>query len=591
VPVVFELVFVAALTLVLHWYNQEYTKTEDSRKTLYSLMGIAASLAEVGGLVLDHTSRPSPERLARLSSMLETKRDYLTKLEATSNPPELKRTIAEFNYLLGDGRRLIERVKMAGKRASGYSDPEIVMLRMYEAYELLDHCRAFSSVFLADEARLSVSGPEQVQRFNNLLLTMVVGGVLLNITLCIRLATLLSADVIKRLDRITSNASLLSSNRKLFSTDGGSDEIAQLDAVLHVTASTLSETLKKESAVLNHSAEVICSLDSSLKFITISQAARAIWKYDPRELVGKEISSILAEPTRTQSLWKFQGIREHSGSGQLENIVLKKDGTPQNTLWSVSWSQNDSCFFCVGQDVTHLRTLQRLKRTFLAAVSHDLRAPLTSISMSLAKLKSDGDVRLPESFSKSISAMQFAVTGAMFLTSELLDLEKLQTKSWKIRPQPVSLSEVYESARGLLAPLASFSLVSFDNPDGDAYVLGDEKLLTRCLMALLRTAMRLTQAHALVQISISSADHIARACISFECDAAVWSEFNAQFDRISIASQRLGSMALIESGVGLSLLIAVLSAQEQKAEVSVNQTPAGSTLILSLPALDPEIGP
>ncbi len=92
------------------------------------------------------------------------------------------------------------------------------------------------------------------------------------------------------------------------------------------------------------------------------------------------------------------------GELALENRMVRKDGKIVDMLWSLHWTEAEKSTICVLHDITYRKELERLKRDFVAMVSHDLRTPLTSISGFLSLLSTGKYNQLSDSGMESLKS-------------------------------------------------------------------------------------------------------------------------------------------------------------------------------------------
>jgi signal transduction histidine kinase len=97
------------------------------------------------------------------------------------------------------------------------------------------------------------------------------------------------------------------------------------------------------------------------------------------------------------------------------------------------------------EDITALKTLDRLKSEFVAKVSHELRSPLSTIHEQLAvflgdmvKEKSSQDLHL-------LSRAKEKTLGLISLIGDLLDLSRIEAGAVCEEPRPVRLDELLQS--------------------------------------------------------------------------------------------------------------------------------------------------
>jgi two-component system sensor histidine kinase VicK len=116
-----------------------------------------------------------------------------------------------------------------------------------------------------------------------------------------------------------------------------------------------------------------------------------------------------------------------SGTGSFENRIICQDGRGVDFAWSAHWSKADKTLFCVARDITERKQVDRMKRDFVAMVSHDLRTPLTSIQMVLSLLEAEAYGQLSDSGHENLEAAEANVNRLIGLVNGLLDLEKMES--------------------------------------------------------------------------------------------------------------------------------------------------------------------
>lgn len=93
----------------------------------------------------------------------------------------------------------------------------------------------------------------------------------------------------------------------------------------------------------------------------------------------------------------------------------------------------------------------------VAVVSHDLRNPMTVISMLCGMMQkafsSDGQ-HTSRRIATAIDTMQQATSRMNTLLDDLLDTSKIDAGRYTITPQPLAVAEMFEEANALLSPLA-----------------------------------------------------------------------------------------------------------------------------------------
>ncbi|MBI2810710.1 MAG: PAS domain S-box protein [Candidatus Melainabacteria bacterium] len=201
----------------------------------------------------------------------------------------------------------------------------------------------------------------------------------LNIVIALGLGMFFITGIIKRLKIVTENSEKLALGAPLNAPISGSDEIATLDRVFHHMAEALTEASHKERAIVENAVDVICSIDTRSRFAAVNPASQAVLGYDPDELIGKNILTIIA-PDRVESTRVgFENVIRDSAKSEFETMLITKSGTQIDVVCSARWSPQERAIFCVIHDISQAKEMERLKREFAAMVSHDLRTPLSSL--------------------------------------------------------------------------------------------------------------------------------------------------------------------------------------------------------------------
>ena len=150
-----------------------------------------------------------------------------------------------------------------------------------------------------------------------------------------------------------------------------------------------------------------------------------------------------------------------------------------------------------------LREDLALRARFLAAVSHDLRTPLTSIGGYLEAVE-DGLAEDPATLRRYVSIMREKAKLLEGRIAGLIDFARMETEEWRLRFEEVELKGFLGSlALEFLedAALLGRRLEARLEEVGEVRVLADKALLTRAVENVLSNALRYTPPGGLVRVS------------------------------------------------------------------------------------------
>jgi two-component system sensor histidine kinase KdpD len=224
-----------------------------------------------------------------------------------------------------------------------------------------------------------------------------------------------------------------------------------------------------------------------------------------------------------------------------------------------------------------LAEANELRTALLAAVSHDLRTPLSSIKASVSSLLQRDVDFTPGATRELLETIDEGADRLNHLIGNLLDMSRLQTGALQLVMRDVGLDEVVPPA---LAGLTHAERVSVDVPETLPRVRADAALLERAIANVVENAIAWSPPDASVRVEACAAQD--------RVDLHVVDRGPGipppQREDVFRPFQRLGDRSN-GSGVGLGLAVARGFVEAMGGEVVVDDTPGGGvTMVVSLPA-------
>jgi signal transduction histidine kinase len=224
----------------------------------------------------------------------------------------------------------------------------------------------------------------------------------------------------------------------------------------------------------------------------------------------------------------------------------------------------------------HLAQLDNARKEFVANASHELRTPLFSIGGFL-ELLADEDLD-EETRAGFIETMQGQVQRLTRLSTDLLDLSRVDAGQLTVMHEPVDLGSVVHMLAGEIEHLAAATghVLQTDIED-DVWCLADDARVLQIGRALATNAMTHTPAG--TQVTLRARRRKDRAELSVEDDGPgiPRGQSEAVFGRFYRAE---GGMA---SGSGLGLAIAREIARIMDGEVRLDSSASPTVFTLDLP--------
>jgi two-component system, OmpR family, sensor histidine kinase KdpD len=236
------------------------------------------------------------------------------------------------------------------------------------------------------------------------------------------------------------------------------------------------------------------------------------------------------------------------------------------------------------QQARPLAAADRMRTALLAAVSHDLRSPLSSAKAAVESLRT-GEVDWTEGERDELLATaDESLERLARLVANLLDMSRLQAGLIGVSARPVAAEEIVPKAVDDLGPdgVRVRVRIPFGLPDAVA----DPALLERVLVNLVSNAVRYGGAGEPVVVTASAhADRVELRVIDRGPGIAP-----ADRDRVFLPFQRLGDHDN-DTGVGLGLALSRGLVEAMGGTLEPDDTPGGGlTMIVTLPASPPDRG-
>ena len=488
IPLAFQIIFVGVFAVLLHQTDEERLKEMHSREVTAQVNVIFNQLISAiisGMLCYGLDQRDNKVRL--LGERQAAKKAEMELQQLLKGNPEEERKAVEM-------RMLHDQIDACLFNAKRDTEAEDQLSATKEFLTIENHLNKFLNLF-KQTTQTQISEQQEQKRkqvaYRQALEAMLIVGVVTNFLVTIALTAALNRSITKRLRLIIDNTNRLAAGRDLNAPVGGQDEIARLDDVFRDMSGALAEARRKERAILEHAAELICTLDQDGRFTEANTAALAVLDRAKADLIGMRLSELVVTTEVEKTLQAIQRIINEGHSGRFECSIVKADGTRSVIQWSVQWSPMESSLFCVAQDITERIEIEKMKRDFVAMVSHDLRTPLTAIQMYLEILEQGAYGQINE---RGLDGLQQASANSeqlVRLVSDLLDLEKIESGILSLEIKQHSLEDLIQTAINACYGIAKKRQISLDLLDfPSTSVHADADRIVQVLTNLLTNAIK-----------------------------------------------------------------------------------------------------
>jgi PAS domain S-box-containing protein len=250
----------------------------------------------------------------------------------------------------------------------------------------------------------------------------------------------------------------------------------------------LEEALSATQSIIDHSHDVICTLDADGVFKQVSKHAEKVWGYNPEGLIGRRYVDLLHPDDIAASQEVRRKIIAGNPTTAYTNRCLHRDGTIVPVMWSSVWSQQHQTMYVVARDMREhvaaeekLRQAQKMEAVgrLTGGVAHDFNNLLTVIIGS-AETLADALVDRPELRPVAELALEAAERGAE-LVSRLLIFARNQP----LAPQSLDCRKMLDAIlpilRGTIGEAIEIVMVADEE---ELRCLADRTQLTSALLNL-----------------------------------------------------------------------------------------------------------
>jgi PAS domain S-box-containing protein len=321
-----------------------------------------------------------------------------------------------------------------------------------------------------------------------------------------------------------------------------------------------------------------------------NQKAVKITGYSRYEVFGRSlVEDFIAEDYKVLVKEVLDNALVGKETSNFEFPLYTKDGKRVEVLLNATTRRDASGNIVgvvgVGQDITHLKEVDRLKSNIVANVSHELRAPLASIKayteLLLDELEGE-DRALRQRFLTVIDRETDRLTG---LICDVLDLSRLEAGQFALKREPLHIGEIIDDVLDLFDIQAQDRKISIhaDVQPDLPLIPADKELVTMLIKNLVGNAIKFSSEGGQVDVVAREADaklilNVVDRGIGIPPDDL--SHIFEKFYRVWSTTE-----SGIE-GVGLGLVLAKEAAEAHGGSIEVeSELGVGSRFIVTLPII------
>ena len=345
---------------------------------------------------------------------------------------------------------------------------------------------------------------------------------------------------------------------------------------------TITKQRNESEAILSSMAEGVLAVDGKGHIVSINKAAAIFLSIDPAQAQQRNVEEVIRNVEIQQFIQKTLDSRQAT---EMDIFLPTEDGHFFRFLGaSLADCGGSRCgAVIVLNDMTRIRRLEKVRRDFVANVSHELKTPVTSIKGFVETLL-DGAVNEPGQARHFLEIIARHADRLNAIIEDLLNLSRLEDddKKRKISFEKTLLKPVLTVAVGLSKIKAEEKQIKIDlNCDENIKSTINAALLEQAIANLLDNAVKYSEQGGEVKINVRQEDKEIAVSLQDNGCGIEKKYLSRIFERFYVVdkarSRKLG-------GTGLGLAIVKHIAQVHSGYVTVDSSPGkGSTFTIHLP--------
>lgn len=365
------------------------------------------------------------------------------------------------------------------------------------------------------------------------------------------------------------------------------DEIGQLARAFNFMSEEMKRMNQQEEwfkAVFSSIREAIIVTNPRGGIVLANPAACRLFGLEPgdvrperpgRRLTNPQLQELFERVNRSNApvIKEEMQVMTERGERVLKTsaVPVIKDGYSEGTVFVLN-------------DITRLRTLERIRRDFVSSVSHELRTPLTSIRGYTETLL-EGAIDDREHAMHFLSIIHKESEQLTALINDVLDLSRIESGRIEYRFEPLGVGDVVHATVKLFRTALDKKQIELDLriPDNLAKVFADRNYLEIVVRNLLDNAIKyIADTNGRIRITAYAAGDMVKLEVEDNGAGIPRKDLDRIFERF-YRVDKARSRDMGGTGLGLSIVKHIVLAHKGNVEVR-SRLNLGSTFTVSLPA-------
>ncbi len=270
------------------------------------------------------------------------------------------------------------------------------------------------------------------------------------------------------------------------------------DEVRH-TNRMLANQKEQIETIINTMGEGLFSVNQNMEIVFFNAAAEEITGYSFQETIGKRCAEIFHCPEEEECCNPSPEFPPRRDQKIVKEYVMKrKDGRKipivKSTRFIFSSEGEILGRVEVFRDVGKDKELEQKKADFISMVIHDLKNPLTTITICDKIVLNETRGIIDEDLTRLLQNIETSANHLLNLVNELLDLSRLDSGTMKFRRQRIDMHDIMEISIHTQRMISQNKQIEIEKDfASNRYpITGDKDYLLRVIINLIGNAIKFT---------------------------------------------------------------------------------------------------
>ena len=363
------------------------------------------------------------------------------------------------------------------------------------------------------------------------------------------------------------------------------DEVGQLTGMFNYLSDRLKTTLdetgnekNKLDTILTNMTDGIIAVASTGEIIHSNPAAYNIFSISKEYLENRNFDDVSEKMN-----WGINHEDLFTDSEKANNILVISDRIIKTNVVLFSNEKNEKIgAIIVFQDVTEQERLDRMRKEFVANVSHELKTPLTTIK-SYTETLLDGAMENKEYTINFLKVIDSETERMTRLVKDLLQLSKLDYDNIQWNMKKISIYKIVNECvyRMNISAKQKSQVLEFNSDLDIPEIMGDKDRIEQVIVNILSNAIKYTPEKGKILVNLCLAEDEIIVKVSDNGIGIPKEDLPRLFERFYRVDKARSRML---GGTGLGLSIARQIVDAHKGEIKIqSEYGQGTEVFISLP--------